>query len=80
MIRNFAGRSKNVWESPMGCLMFSFTTQMEDGRVVPLVQYVVSLAITEAIKDVCDKNVSCRFVYIVLLPLKGNTDQFFQLN
>uniref|UniRef100_A0A7N2RB15 BPL/LPL catalytic domain-containing protein n=1 Tax=Quercus lobata TaxID=97700 RepID=A0A7N2RB15_QUELO len=50
------GRSKNVWESPMGCLMFSFTTQMEDGRVVPLVQYVVSLAITEAIKDVCDKN------------------------
>lgn len=67
MIRNFAGRSKNVWESPMGCLMFSFTTQMEDGRVVPLVQYVVSLAITEAIKDVCDKNVSCQFVYIVLL-------------
>lgn len=53
---------------------------MEDGRFVPLVQYVVSLAITEAIKDVCDKNVSCRFVYIVLLPLKGNTDQFFQLN
>jgi len=51
----------------MGCLMFSFTTQMEDGRVVPLVQYVVSLAITEAIKDVCDKNVSCQFVYIVLL-------------
>ncbi|KAF3975257.1 hypothetical protein ACB098_12G128500 [Castanea mollissima] len=50
------GRSKNVWESPRGCLMFSFTMQMEDGRVVPLVQYVVSLAITEAIKDVCDKN------------------------
>ncbi|PNX93506.1 biotin-protein ligase-like protein, partial [Trifolium pratense] len=50
------GRSKNVWESPLGCLMFSFTLQMEDGRVVPLVQYVVSLAITEAIKDICDKN------------------------
>lgn len=50
------GRSKNVWESPEGCLMFSFTLQMEDGRVVPLVQYVVSLAVTEAIKDICVKN------------------------
>ncbi|KAL3504095.1 hypothetical protein ACH5RR_033936 [Cinchona calisaya] len=47
------GRSKNVWESPKGCLLFSFTLQMEDGRVVPLVQYVVSLAVTEAIKDLC---------------------------
>lgn len=57
-----AGRSKNVWESPNGCLSFSFTTQMEDGRAVPLVQYVVSLAVTEAIKDICDKNVSdCNF-------------------
>ncbi|CAL5333327.1 unnamed protein product [Camellia sinensis] len=50
------GRSKNVWESPKGCLLFSFTIQMEDGRVVPLVQYVVSLAMTEAIKDVCVTN------------------------
>nr|DAD39524.1 TPA_asm: hypothetical protein HUJ06_013847 [Nelumbo nucifera] len=51
---SFLSRSKNVWESPKGCLMFSFTLQMEDARVVPLVQYVVSLAITEAINDVCD--------------------------
>ncbi|KAJ6930558.1 hypothetical protein NC652_014173 [Populus alba x Populus x berolinensis] len=29
---------------------------MEDGQVVPLLQYVVSLAVTEAIKDLCDKN------------------------
>ncbi|TYI82830.1 hypothetical protein E1A91_D05G249000v1 [Gossypium mustelinum] len=50
------GRSKNAWESPRGCLMFSFTLQMEDGKTVPLVQYVVSLAVTEAIKDVCDRN------------------------
>ncbi|KAG8378316.1 hypothetical protein BUALT_Bualt08G0124700 [Buddleja alternifolia] len=50
------GRSKNVWESPKGCLLFSFTIQMEDGRVVPLVQYVVCLAMTEAIKDVCRRN------------------------
>ncbi|XP_038714741.1 biotin--protein ligase 2-like [Tripterygium wilfordii] len=50
------GRSKNVWESPVGCLLFSFTVQMEDGRTVPMLQYVVSLAVTEAIKDVCDRN------------------------
>ncbi|CAK7347036.1 unnamed protein product [Dovyalis caffra] len=50
------GRSKNAWESPAGCLMFSFSIQMEDGRVVPLLQYVVSLAVTEGIKDVCNKN------------------------
>ncbi|XWS23797.1 hypothetical protein CRYUN_Cryun28dG0046300 [Craigia yunnanensis] len=50
------GRSKNAWESPRGCLMFSFTVQMEDGKIVPLVQYVVSLAVTEAIKDICDRN------------------------
>ncbi|XP_010544453.1 PREDICTED: biotin--protein ligase 1, chloroplastic isoform X2 [Tarenaya hassleriana] len=50
------GRTKNVWESPRGCLMYSFTLQMEDGRVVPLIQYVVSLAVTEAVKDVCDRN------------------------
>jgi biotin--protein ligase len=50
------GRSKNVWESPKGCLMFSYTIQVEDGRTVPLLQYVVSLAMTEAIKDVCRQN------------------------
>ncbi|KAK9167652.1 hypothetical protein Scep_002843 [Stephania cephalantha] len=50
------GRSKNVWDSPIGCLLFSFTLQMEDGRIVPLLQYVVCLAVTEAVKDVCDAN------------------------
>ncbi|XP_039038732.1 biotin--protein ligase 1, chloroplastic-like [Hibiscus syriacus] len=50
------GRSKNAWESPRGCLMFSFTLQMDDAKIVPVVQYVVSLAVTEAIKDVCHRN------------------------
>lgn len=54
----FVGRSKNLWESPIGCLLFSFTIQMVDGKIVPLLQYVISLAITEAIKEICDKNVS----------------------
>nr|GMD95012.1 biotin--protein ligase 2-like [Ipomoea batatas] len=47
------GRSMNVWESPKGSLLFSFTLQMEDGRMVPHVQYVVSLAMTDAINDLC---------------------------
>ncbi|KAG6526451.1 hypothetical protein ZIOFF_016436 [Zingiber officinale] len=51
----FEGRVKNVWESPIGCLLFSFTLQMEDGRKLPLLQYVVSLAVTEAIKTLCQK-------------------------
>lgn len=56
-----------MWESPPGCLMFSFTIEMEDGRTVPLLQYVVSLAITEAIKDVCDQNVSWLIFWIAPL-------------
>ncbi|EPS73140.1 hypothetical protein M569_01618, partial [Genlisea aurea] len=47
------GRGGTAWESPRGCLMFSFTLQMDNGRVVPLVQYVVSLAMTDAINDLC---------------------------
>ncbi|CAN6271539.1 unnamed protein product [Urochloa humidicola] len=47
------GRSKNVWESPAGCLMFSFTSQMQDARKLPLMQYVVCLSMTEAIKELC---------------------------
>ncbi|XP_076941765.1 biotin--protein ligase 1, chloroplastic-like isoform X2 [Bidens hawaiensis] len=50
------GRSQNIWESPKGGLLFSFTIQMEDGRVVPHVQYVVCLAMTEAIKDLALEN------------------------
>ena len=47
-----------MWESPKGGLLFSFTIEMENGRVVPLLQYVVSLAVTEAIKDLCEQKVS----------------------
>lgn len=44
--------------------MFSFTIQTEDGRAVPFVQYVISLAMTEAINDTCQQNVS-------ILSVKG---------
>ncbi|CAN6466942.1 unnamed protein product [Victoria cruziana] len=48
------GRSKNVWESPPGCLLFSFILEMDNGHILPLLQYVVSLAIVEAIKVTCE--------------------------
>ncbi|GKD03123.1 MAK10-like protein, partial [Tanacetum coccineum] len=44
-------------ESPKGSLLFSFTIERDDSRVVPLVQYVVCLAMTEAIKDLALRNV-----------------------
>jgi hypothetical protein len=51
------GRGGNKWESPKGCLMFSYTLQMEDGRSVPFLQYVVSLAVIEGIEAVCSSKV-----------------------
>ncbi|PWA97781.1 holocarboxylase synthase 1 [Artemisia annua] len=50
------GHSQNVWESPKGALLSSFTIQMEDGHLVPLLQYVFCLAIIEAIKDLSLRN------------------------
>lgn len=52
--------------------MFSFTLEMEDGKIVPLVQYVVSLALTEAIKDICDREVS-----LSSFPFTTDKDLFF---
>ncbi|KAI5080778.1 hypothetical protein GOP47_0004553 [Adiantum capillus-veneris] len=46
------GRSSNVWESPKGCLMFSFTLQMDNGHMLPFLQYVVSIALVDAIHHV----------------------------
>jgi biotin--protein ligase len=46
------GRGSNSWESPPGCLMFSFSTRVQDGRSLPFVQYMVSLAMVKAIGSV----------------------------
>ena len=65
-----ADRSKNVRETPAGCLVFSFTIQMEAGQAVPLLQYVVSLAVTGAVQDPCDQNVSfCFLIEVRFQPL-----------
>lgn len=49
------GRGGNVWESPKGCLMFSLTLQLEDGRTLPFLQYVVSLGVVEGFEVYCSK-------------------------
>lgn len=46
------GRTSNVWESPKGCLMFSFTLEMDNGHMLPFLQYVVSVALVDAIDHV----------------------------
>lgn len=43
------GRRTNVWDSPVGCLMFSFQCMQRDGAKMPFLQYLVSLALVEAI-------------------------------
>jgi biotin--protein ligase len=51
------GRGGNSWTSPAGCLMFSFKSHFTDGSTLPFVQYLVSLALVQAIKEAaqCDQ-------------------------
>lgn len=44
------GRGSNVWESPLGCIMFSFVAQVTDGMKLPFVQYLISLAIVQVLE------------------------------
>jgi len=48
------GRGANTWESPLGCLMFSFRQSFPDrqGQSLPFMQYVISLAVVRAVKKV----------------------------
>ncbi|XP_015577164.2 biotin--protein ligase 1, chloroplastic isoform X2 [Ricinus communis] len=45
-----------AWESPLGSLLFTFKVEMVDVGAANKLQFVISLAVTEAIKDVCQKN------------------------
>lgn len=46
------GRGENRWTSPEGCLCFSFSTGLEEARLLPFFQYVVSIAMYQAISEV----------------------------
>lgn len=43
------GRGQNTWDSPEGCLMFTYIARHADGNTLPLIQMIVSMAIVEAI-------------------------------
>ncbi|TPX69617.1 hypothetical protein SpCBS45565_g02331 [Spizellomyces sp. 'palustris'] len=45
------GRGRNSWISQIGCLMFSFALEHSDARSVIFVQYLVGLAIVEAVRS-----------------------------
>lgn len=47
--------------------MFSFTLQMSDGRAVPFLQYVASLAIIEAIESCCTSKVRSQPLKTIIL-------------
>ncbi|BDA42446.1 Biotin-protein ligase [Coccomyxa sp. Obi] len=50
------GRGQNTWESPEGCLMFSTSVHLSiQGQSLPFVQYVVSLAIVQAVQEEAKK-------------------------
>lgn len=39
-----------MWTSPPGCLMFTFVCSVEQGRQLPFLQYLVSLALVQAVR------------------------------
>ena len=47
---NGKGRGGNKWISPSGCLMFSLVLRFKPTQSAVFLQYVVSLAVVEAIR------------------------------
>ena len=45
------GRGENEWVSPKGCLMCSFQVTHRDGVKLPMMQYLISLTILDAIGE-----------------------------
>lgn len=44
------GRGENAWSSPIGCLMTSFQVVQTQGARLPMLQYLVALALVKAVK------------------------------
>jgi biotin--protein ligase len=77
------GRGGNKWESPKGCLVFSYTLQMEDARSIPFLQYVVSLAVIEGIEAVCSSKVCSLYSggrYSTLSHSLSSLQQFWEVD
>jgi len=46
------GRGDNRWESPAGCLTFSFSTSVQQPALLPFFQYVVSMALYKTVSAI----------------------------
>lgn len=46
------GRGGNSWVSPQGCLMWSFQVIQTNGTTLPMMQYLVALALVKALKRI----------------------------
>ncbi|KAJ1482891.1 hypothetical protein T484DRAFT_1951250 [Baffinella frigidus] len=55
------GRGGNVWESPAGCLLFSFTTRVSRAGGGPFYQYLVSIAVHRAVSELCGEDAKAAF-------------------
>lgn len=47
------GRGSNVWVSPEGCLVFSFSCSVKQPALVPFFQYIVAMAMHRAVSQLC---------------------------
>eukprot|EP00958_Prasinococcus_capsulatus_P008192 scaffold781_cov394-Prasinococcus_capsulatus_cf.AAC.15 len=45
------GRGGNKWQNPPGCLLFSFTSRFVEARTLPFVQYLATMAVVQAAKQ-----------------------------
>ena len=54
---NGHGRSTNKWNSPYGCLMFSFKTQITNQRDLPMLQYLATLIMCNSLESVYNTGV-----------------------
>ena len=52
--RSGRGRGGNQWSSPPGCLMFSLLTTHPEGRTLPFLQYIATMAAVDAIQEAAD--------------------------
>ena len=55
------GRNTNKWNSPYGCLMFSFKTQITNQRDLPMVQYLATLVMCNSLEAIY--NTGVRYIF-----------------
>lgn len=53
------GRGNNKWESPKGCLLYSFITDLKDSKVryLATMQYIISIAIVDTILNLTNNQI-----------------------